>query len=137
MSERSNQHRVHHVLVVDDSPDIRDAMACLLRVRGWDVATAANGSEVFQSFENGLRPCMMLLDLCMPDMDGWEVWDRMRAHDEWQTTPVVILSGEPPDPVRAREVGIRAFLQKPRSVPDILEAVERHCRLASGQLARV
>jgi len=74
---------------------------------------------------------MMLLDIRMPGMDGWEVWDRMRVHDEWRTTPVVIVSGEPPDPARARAVGIRALLQKPRRAADLVSAVERYCRLGS------
>jgi putative two-component system response regulator len=106
-------------------------MASLLRVHGCDVATAASGPAALQALETGLRPCLMLLDLSMPDMDGWEVWDRMRAHKELQATPVVILSGESPDTDRARAVGIRAFLQKPQPAPDILEAVEQYCRVAS------
>ena len=94
---RAPRHRVHNVLIVDDSPEVLEAMACLLEVHGCRVVTAESGGEVFDAFERGLRPCMMLLDIRMPDMDGWEVWDRMRAHDEWQHTPVVMLSAEPPD----------------------------------------
>jgi CheY-like chemotaxis protein len=126
-------HRVHQVLVVDDSPEVLEATATLLRVHGCDVATASSGHAAFQAFERGLRPCMMLLDLRMPEMDGWEVWNRMRAHEELQATPVVIVSGEFPDPARARAraVGIRAFLQKPRPGHDIVDAVERHCRMAT------
>ena len=74
---------------------------------------------------------MMLLDLSMPDMTGWEVWDRMRAHEELHETPVVILSAEVPDPARAQSVGFRDFLQKPRIAPGLVGAVERHCRMAT------
>lgn len=105
-------------------------MACLLSAYGCEVTTAASGAEAFHAFEQGLRPCMMLLDLRMPDMDGWEVWDRMREHHELRETPVVIVSGEPPDPARARAVGIRALLQKPRRATEIVAVVEQHCRLA-------
>ena len=122
-------------MVVDDSPEVREAMTCLLEVHGCRVVTAESGGEVFDAFERGLRPCMMLLDIRMPDMDGWEVWDRMRAHHEWQHTPVVMLSAEPPDPVRVREVGIRGFLQKPRLAPNIVDAVEQHCRMATAYRA--
>src|SRR6185295_14398850 len=124
------RHRHHHVLVVDNSPEVLEAIACLLRLHGCRVVTAASGREAFAAFEYGLRPCMMLLDLRMPDMDGWEVWDRMRAHEELHETPVVIVSGELPDAARARAVGIREFLQKPRIAPDVFRAVERHCRMA-------
>jgi CheY-like chemotaxis protein len=74
---------------------------------------------------------MMLLDLSMPDMTGWELWDRMRAHEELHETPVVILSADAPDPRRVRAVGIREFIQKPRMAPEIVGAVDRHCRVAT------
>ncbi len=133
---RSVLRHAHHVLVVDDSPEIREALTCLLEIHGCQVVTVASGHEAFAAFERGLRPCMMLLDLGMPDMDGWEVWDRMRADAELQETPVVIVSGEPPDPVRARAVGIREVLRKPRIAPDIVMAVERHCRVGSRASVR-
>jgi CheY-like chemotaxis protein len=75
-------HCVHDVLVVDDSPEILEAVECLLCVHGCSVATAPSGREAFAAFERGLRPCVRLLDLSMPDMTGWELWDRMRAHEE-------------------------------------------------------
>jgi CheY-like chemotaxis protein len=131
MTRALGAHEIHQVLVVDDSSDVLEATACALRGHGCDVATAASGNEALQAFERGLRPCMMLLDLSMPDMTGWEVWERMRAHDELQQTPVVLLSGDEPDPARAHAVGIRAFLQKPRRVPELLDAVEQHCRIAN------
>lgn len=131
MRSRAGLHRAHHVLVVDDSPEVLEAVACLLRVHGCTVATAASGRDAFAAFERGLRPCMMLLDLSMPDMSGWEVWDRMRAHEELHQTPVVILSADVPDPARARAVGIREFLQKPGIAPEVVRAVNRHCRMAT------
>jgi CheY-like chemotaxis protein len=131
MQPGARDHRAHDVLVVDDCAQVLDAVACLLRVEGCTVTTAASGREAFAAFERGLRPCMMLLDLSMPDMTGWEVWDRMRVHGELQQTPVVILSAEVADPTRARAVGIRDFLQKPRIASHIIDAVARHCRLAN------
>lgn len=95
------------MLIVEDCPEVLEAMTSLLRVHGCTVVTAASGRDAFVAFEQGLRPCMMLLDLRMPDMDGWEVWDRMRTHNELHATPVVILSGEIPDSARARAVGIQ------------------------------
>src|SRR5690348_5460250 len=132
---RAPMHRVHNVLIVDDSPEVLEAIACLLDVHGCRVVTAKSGGEVFDAFERGLRPCMMLLDIRMPDMDGWAVCDRMRVHDEWQHTAVVIVSGELPDPERARASGLRGFLKKPRMAPDIVDAVEQHCRVASAHRA--
>lgn len=129
--QTTGPHRVHTVLVVDDSPEILSATASLLESYGWEVATADCGRAALARLATGYRPCMMLLDLTMPDMTGWEVWDRMRTHEELQATPVVLVSGDVPDPDRARAVGICAFLQKPRPAADIVAAVERHCRAAS------
>ncbi len=120
-------HLHHQVLIVDDCADFREALTCLLTLRGDEVVNAASGRELFERFAGGLRPCMMLLDLRMPDMDGWEVWKRMQADADLRNTPVVILSGEIPDAAHARAVGIRAFLQKPTAAADVADAVERHC----------
>ena len=133
MRSRTRPHRHHHVLVVDDSPEVLEALDSLLSVHGCRVVTAASGREAFMAFERGLRPCMMLLDLSMPDMTGWEVWERMRAHEELHQTPVVILSADKPDPRRAQAVGIRDFLQKPRMGSEVVDAVHRHCRIATAE----
>lgn len=74
-----------------------------------------------------MRPCVMLLDVRLPDLDGWEVWDRMKAHDELARTAVVILSSERADHERAKAVGIREFLRKPIDGRALVEAVDRHC----------
>jgi CheY-like chemotaxis protein len=131
---RSVLRHAHHVLVVDDCPEVREAFTCLLEVHGCQVVTVGSGREAFAAFERGLRPCMMLLDLSMPDMTGWELWDRMRADAELQATPVVIVSADVADPARARAVGIRDVLQKPRIAPDVVRAVERHCRVGGSRV---
>ncbi len=117
-------------MIVDDCADFREALTCLLTLRGVEVTNAASGRELFEQFAGGLRPCMMLLDLRMPDMDGWEVWKRMQADAELRNMPVVIVSGEIPDASRARAVGIRALLQKSAPAVDIMDAIERHCGAA-------
>ncbi len=122
------RHHPHLVLLVDDDDTIRDAMECLLTLSGYVVASAASGPEALACLAGGLRPCVMLLDLRMPGMDGWQVWERMRAHRQLRTTPVLLVSGEAPDTARVRAVGMRGFLQKPRTAAQILSAVERNCR---------
>jgi CheY-like chemotaxis protein len=63
----------------------------------------------------------------MPEMDGWEVWERMRAHDDLARTAVVVLSAERADDERARQVGIREFLRKPIDGRRLVQTVDRHC----------
>jgi CheY-like chemotaxis protein len=119
-------HR-HRVLIVDDHADICDALAMVLGMHGMEVETALCGEEGLAKLEAGLRPCMMLLDIRMPGMNGWEVWDKMRADAALATTPVVVVSGDSPDPGRARAVGMRAVLRKPFEGGAVVAAVETHC----------
>jgi putative two-component system response regulator len=123
---RAAGHR-HTVLVVDNAPDYLSATVCLLESYRCEVTTADSGLAALGLFAGGSRPCMMLLDLRMPAMDGWELWDRMHAHAELRLIPVVILSGELPDLVRARAVGLRDFVQKAGSTARVVAAVERYC----------
>jgi len=120
-------HRRHLVLVVDDFDDTRNAIVDMLLTTGFDAVGAASGSIALDLFQAGMRPCVVLLDVRMPEMNGWEVWERMKAHPELESTAVVILSGEPADDARALSVGIREFLRKPIDGRQLIAAVERHC----------
>ncbi len=120
-------HSCHNVLVLDDDDDAREAMVFMLDTEGFDVVGAASGAEALALMQGGIRPCVAILDLRMPDIDGWEVWERMKAHDELARTAVIILSADPADHVRAKAVGVREFLRKPIDGRALTEAVERHC----------
>ncbi len=72
----------------------------------------------------------MLVDIRMPGMSGWAFLDRMRQDARLADIPVVVLSGDPPDPREVEEIGIRAVLPKPVEVESVLDMVMRHCRLA-------
>jgi CheY-like chemotaxis protein len=126
-SQRVYSHQQHLVLVVDDYPETREAIATLLETSGATVVTAESGTEALELLQAGLRPCVMLLDVRMPDLDGWEVWDRMKQHRELVLTSVVILSANPADHARTRAAGIREFLRKPVDGICLLHAVDQHC----------
>src|SRR5262245_26845005 len=82
------------VLVVEDSIDTRDSLAFLLRsVGGYQVSTAANGQEALDRLRAGPRPGLILLDLLMPTMDGWEFCHRLRQDPALASIPVVVVSG--------------------------------------------
>jgi CheY-like chemotaxis protein len=121
--------RSHAVLLVDDYDDTREALAALLRNAGFAVTTAWGAEDALRHFREGFRPCIALLDLRMPGMDGWALWDRMRAEVDPSIArvPVAIVSGDIDERERAREVGIREFLSKPVSPDDLIAVVERHC----------
>lgn len=122
----------HRVLVVDDFEATREAIVSMLASKGFDAIGAASGPIALDLFQAGMRPCVVLLDVRMPGMEGWEVWERMKAHPELESTPVVILSADAADDVRARSVGIREFLRKPIGGSELVAAVERHCERHRG-----
>ncbi len=66
----------------------------------------------------------------MPDIDGWEVWERMQADAELRNTPIVIVSGELREDAPSARMGIRAFLQKPTPGLDVIDLIERRCGAA-------
>ena len=79
------------VLLVEDDADTRDVMARILRKAGRDVVEAGNGREALQRLTD-MRPAIILLDLMMPVMDGFDFLLEMRTHTEWQDIPVIVLT---------------------------------------------
>src|SRR5258706_9459662 len=116
-ADRPGQHRddtpaTHRpVLIVEDDEDLRDMMAQMLTIEGFDTATAANGREALDYLHATGKPNVILLDLMMPVMDGWEFRRQQKADPELAPVPVIILSAL--DQTRASPVDAEAFLKKP------------------------
>jgi len=117
----------HSVLVVEDYDALREALDADLSATGFEVVAARSGREALDILGKGFRPCVVLLDLWMPEIDGWGVWQRMQAHREWSRTPVVLLSAQSVDRERVREAGFREFLSKPVEHERVVATIERHC----------
>ncbi len=117
-----------HVLVVEDDEDIREGVALTLTDAGYRVRTASDGANALRLLEGGCRPCVILLDLIMPRMDGLTLLDRLRAEPRLARIPVTILSAgsicQAPDGY--------PFLRKPVSIDVLLDAVAKHCRPGKG-----
>jgi CheY-like chemotaxis protein len=111
------------VLIVDDDPDCVDALRYLLDDRGYRVGVARNGLEALQYFEAGGRPCLVILDLMMPVMDGLEFLDRRRGDAMIAATPVIVLTA-----TDAR-LGARddVVLRKPVDYSVLIDAIEAAC----------
>jgi len=114
------------VLIVEDDAELRDMMAQLLTLEGFVAATVANGREALEYLRRGDRPDIILLDLMMPVMDGWEFRRKQQSDPDLATVPVVVLSAL--DHRRAAEVDAVAFLKKPLDFDRLLELVRQHCR---------
>jgi CheY-like chemotaxis protein len=109
-----------HVLVVEDHADAREAVRCLLEVRGHRVDVAADGPGAVDSALTS-RPEVVLVDIGLPGLDGFEVARRIRASDEGKHMRLVALTGygDVADRQRAMESGFDAHLVKPID-PDYL-----------------
>ena len=112
------------VLIVDDDPDIRDAVGECLRYEGYDVHSAADGRDALDRLEYGLRPDVILLDLMMPVLNGFDVLEALKSRPEWKSIPVVIVSAN-----RGYEAedlsGAVSILRKPVNVDRLIAAVEQ------------
>ena len=114
------------VLIVEDDEDLRDMMAQMLTIEGFAAATVANGREALDYLHGTTKPHVILLDLMMPVMDGWEFRRRQQADPELAPVPVIVLSAL--DQARAAPVDATAFLKKPLDFDRLLELVRSHCR---------
>jgi CheY-like chemotaxis protein len=123
----SDSHPAHQVLIVDDNDDARETLARLLRMHGFTVAPAWSAEDALRHFRQGFRPCIVILDLRMPGMDGWAFHDRMRLDPDLATIPVAIVSGHAEEENRARERGACQFMLKPADPTMLIAAVDRHC----------
>jgi two-component system response regulator MprA len=106
------------VLIVEDDRDIRECMADALEVEGYSVALAANGREALDQLRDGVFPDLILLDLLMPVMSGWEFRQEQLADPLLSGIPVVVVSASSPGGLRPDR-----HLPKPFGLDELLEIV--------------
>jgi two-component system, chemotaxis family, chemotaxis protein CheY len=112
------------VLVVDDDPDILEALSEILEAEGYAVARARNGHDALERLAPA--PRLVLLDLMMPVMDGWEFARRLRQRsDSASKVPIIVLSADRNVSAKAREIGAVGYLAKPFELGDLLHLI-RH-----------
>lgn len=119
----ANGHPPPSILVVDDDPDILEALSEILESEGFGIRQARNGLEALDLVAN-LAPNLILLDLMMPVMDGWEFAERMRGRPEWARIPVIVLSADRNIGTKARELGALGYLAKPFELNELLSMVQ-------------
>jgi two-component system alkaline phosphatase synthesis response regulator PhoP len=113
------------ILVIDDEPSIGRVVQFKLQQEGFKVRVATDGLEGL-AYMKEEKPDLILLDLMMPGMDGFEVCRRLRAAPETVATPVIILTarGQEMDRIRGIELGVLDFFTKPFSPQKLLERVK-------------
>lgn len=118
------------VLIAEDEPNIVESLSFILDKAGFDVRLAGDGESAFQAAAD-TPPDVMVLDVMMPRMNGFDVLRQLRAHPTLHALPVVILTakGQAQDRRTAMDAGASAFITKPFSNADVVETVRR---LAGG-----
>lgn len=115
------------VLVVEDDRESLEATADVLKSRGYAVVGVASGLEAVSYLQKHAPPCLILLDLMLPMMDGWEFRKKQMEHPGLALIPVVLLSGERALPEWAAALLVADCLQKPVTVERLIAAVTKHC----------
>ncbi len=124
------------ILVVDDQQDIRDMTALVLTGAGYRVDTVDSGESALSTLERD-RFDLVLLDINMPAMDGWETLRLIRCDEDLTGLPVVMFSikGEIRDKIESLQEGAIDFVTKPFVVDDLIERVGKVLAGAAGQAA--
>ncbi len=135
LSSANFQHQGSHVvLVVDDDPDILEALSEILEAEGFEIRRARNGKEALERLEPD-PPQLILLDLMMPVMDGWEFAQRMRQRPSVVGIPLIVLSADRNVGSKATDIGAVGHLAKPFELNDLLDMVRRSLSQAQASSA--
>jgi CheY-like chemotaxis protein len=113
----------HTVLVVEDEEDLRELMREALELNGYSVVTAREGFDALDKLSQIDDLCLILLDLLMPGMNGWDLLERVRERPELASVPIIIHSSATS---RAPQ-GATRVLQKPLMLDRLLSTVQEYC----------
>jgi CheY-like chemotaxis protein len=116
------------VLVVEDDRYIQESLRMFLEAEGYSVFSAYNGQEALQQLANIPKPCLILLDLMMPVMTGWEFLQSQKQDVIMATIPVIVVSAMV-DSDRPKDAA--GFIKKPIDLDRLIATVEKYCGMAS------
>jgi CheY-like chemotaxis protein len=122
---------MNRVLVVEDEPDIREAIQCVLESEGFEVHCAPNGKEALSMLKSMLTPDVILLDILMPIMNGREFRTAQMNTDGIEKIPVLVMSADNNPAKKIGEEGL-AVIKKPLDADDLISAVKRAVRMAAS-----
>lgn len=115
------------ILIVEDDETIRESLGEILEDEGYGVSLAEHGAAALSRLEGAPLPALILLDLMMPVMNGWEFRKQQLLRPELAQIPVVIVSGVSNDDARLRTLAVAAVLPKPIEIARLLEVVAANC----------
>jgi len=114
-----------HILIIEDDPEAAHILELSLKREGYTVGIAMDGTQGLSAVQTQ-RPDLVLLDLMMPDVDGFEVCRRIRANPATARLPIIVVSARTQDADKqmAAKVGANGYLTKPYRRADLLAAIE-------------
>ena len=119
---------VHHVLVVEDDEDIRASLMDVLSDNGYQPIGARDGRDALAKLTH-TRPCLILLDLMMPDMDGPAFREEQLRDPALSEIPVVVISAYRDIVESAKDMNVARLLKKPLDLAELLSVLDEHCPL--------
>ena len=114
------------VFIIEDDPDTRDMLGKFLELEGYQVETAVNGRQALDRLQDGIDPAVILLDLMMPVMDGWQFRRHQVADSRLSKIPTIVVSAAGRD--RISQVSADAYLAKPIDMDELLTRVSEFCK---------
>ena len=116
------------MLIVDDDHDVREALREVLQDHGYDVLEAGNGHDALALLRGDqVAPCVILLDIMMPVMDGWQFRAAQQNDPALANIPVVVLTAHGNAQRASDGLDVTAFLKKPVQLPPLLATIARYC----------
>ena len=115
------------VICIEDEPEMIDLVQLILGRKGFDLVGAVGGREGLETVRR-LKPDLVLLDLMMPDMDGWEVYQQMKADDELKNIPVIVVTAKAQsiDKVLGLHIAkVDDYVTKPFGPQELLQSVNK------------
>jgi CheY-like chemotaxis protein len=114
------------VLIVEDDSDTREMLGRFLELEGYTVETAENGKRALERLGSGVGACVILLDLMMPVMDGWQFRQEQIRDASLADIPVIVVSAAGRE--RLEKIHANAYLSKPVDLDELLGCVTQFCR---------
>jgi CheY-like chemotaxis protein len=122
--------RCKSILVVEDDKDVRDTLVQVLEIEGYPVSGATNGAAAMETLERMPKPCLILLDLMMPTMSGWQFLEKQKEDTIFASLPVVVISALPAKAALADPKAVEkavGYIQKPVSLTALMEVAQQYC----------
>jgi len=122
------ENETKSILCIEDEPEMIDLIRLILGRKGFEVLGAAGGQDGLEKLQQGPQPDLVLLDLMMPDLDGWEVYQQMKADEKTKNIPVIVVTAKAQsiDKVLGLHIAkVDDYIAKPFSPQELLNSVEK------------